>query len=74
MHDFWVIEIHWLAWNQYISNIKDTLDEILTANSKISQVQTLGSVSDEIEKLYHLKMKGILTEEEFNKQKEKLLK
>ena len=73
-HDFLSQKIHWSEWNQYISNVKDILDEILSANNKLSQGQTLGSVSDEIEKLHQLKMKDILTEEEFNKQKEKLLK
>lgn len=72
-HDFMIQKIHWSVWNEYISNIKDVLDEILMTNKQSHHTISESSISDEIKKLHQLMLEGILTENEFNKQKEKLI-
>lgn len=50
------------------------IDEVdRTEKVKSNNVKLVGSIADELEKLAELKAKGILTEEEFNAQKAKLL-
>ena len=57
-----------------LSVIIDATDkEAKTASNPIQQQKAVGSVADELGKLAELKNKGILTEEEFNEQKKKLL-
>ena len=66
---------------KYASEIKDLLSIIIdrvdsrekTQQSDIKRNDTYRNISDELEKLYNLKEKGIITTEEFNSQKRKLL-
>ena len=62
------------------NQIKDLLSVVIDEGKNISQVpmqpkanQGIGSVADELVKLAKLKEQGLLTEEEFNAQKAKLL-
>jgi len=54
--------------------IKSQAQELANAISKSSQKQSKTDIATEIEKLYNLKEKGIISEEEFNVGKKKILK
>lgn len=61
------------AWKNTISVIIDKNEkEVKEEQPKLEQVST-SNIADELGKLANLKAQGILTEEEFQKQKEKLL-
>ena len=53
----------------HVSVIIDLVDK----ENGVQKRKSTSSIADELEKLYALKEKGILTEEEFQKQKDKLL-
>lgn len=55
------------------SQIYNQAQELAKAISKGSQQSTNTDISAELEKLYDLKQKGILTEEEFNNRKRRIL-
>ena len=61
-------------WKDIITIIIDKIDTELDSSSDKKESNSNSSVSDELLKLNELKEKGILTEEEFNEQKKKLLK
>lgn len=53
------------------STLVHNKENVETISSETA-VQSTGAVADEIEKLYQLKEKGVITENEFNQQKQKL--
>ena len=55
------------------ANIEDSENENILSNDLKSETNTNNKISDEILKLNELKTKGLLSEEEFEKAKEKLL-
>lgn len=55
------------------ANIEDLENENNLSNDLKSETNTNNKISDEILKLSELKTKGLLSEEEFEKAKEKLL-
>ena len=55
------------------ANIEDLENENILSNDLKSETNTNNKISDEILKLNELKTKGLLSEEEFEKAKEKLL-
>lgn len=59
---------------QEIDRIYDLIMEKLSASKKGNNNSTNSSKMDDLKKLGELKTSGILTEEEFQKEKEKLLK
>lgn len=62
---------------EYINNIVDSLSVIIDKVDKEKNVQTAStthlSVADELNKLVQLKEAGVLTEQEFEQQKQKIL-
>jgi hypothetical protein len=74
-------KIHYEGLLKEVSGIKDVFSiiiDIIDRNVKVHQATSLiqntsNSVADELSKLADLKAKGILTEDEFNSQKSKLL-
>lgn len=74
-------KMHYEGLLKEVSGIKDVFSiiiDIVDRNIKVHQVtarvqNTSNSVADELAKLADLKAKGILTEDEFNLQKSKLL-
>ena len=61
-------------WKDVFTIIIDKIDTKSVSSSDKKESNSNSSVSDELLKLNELKEKGILTEEEFNEQKKKLLK
>ncbi|MBC8486866.1 MAG: PH domain-containing protein [Bacteroidetes bacterium] len=54
-------------------NLKNTITDVIEKYDKVSTSNS-NNIADEIEKLFKLKEKGIITEEEFNKRKSILIK
>ena len=61
----------WTLRGKYILDFKAKKDEAVNEEQPSKENE---SVADELIKLNELKEKGLLTEEEFNEQKKKLLK
>jgi hypothetical protein len=53
--------------------IKEYIEQKIKGDPNVSNVTNVASVTDEIEKLYQLMEKGIITKEEFESKKKKLL-